>query len=97
MYDIYIYISVTFLLFLYLSLDAVRKQLEGVKGQGPGEQVTSQETAQLKLGLRLAFTVKMVNLRSPHRPLRKHMLCLSASVSRFNKLCQPHKGKHASP
>lgn len=27
----------------------------GVKGQGPGEEVTSQETAQLKLGLRLAF------------------------------------------
>lgn len=37
--------------------------LEGVKGQGPGEKVTSQETAQLKLGLRLAFTVKMVNPR----------------------------------
>lgn len=35
--------------------------LEGVKGQGPGEKVTSRETAQLKLGLRLAFTVKMVN------------------------------------
>lgn len=28
---------------------------EGVKGQGPGEEVTSQETARLKLGLRLAF------------------------------------------
>lgn len=37
--------------------------LEGVKGQGPGEKVTSRETAQLKLGLRLAFTVKMVNPR----------------------------------
>lgn len=35
--------------------------LEEVKGQGPGEKVTSRETAQLKLGLRLAFTVKMVN------------------------------------
>lgn len=79
----YIYTSVTFLLFLYRSVDAVQEQLEGVKGQGPGEEVTSQETAQLKLGLRLAFTVKMVNLSSPHRPLRKHMLCLSASVSRF--------------
>lgn len=26
-----------------------------MKGHGPGEEVTSQETAQLKLGLRLAF------------------------------------------
>lgn len=66
---------------LSICLDVVQKQLEGVKGQGPGEGVTSQETAQLKLGLRLAFTVKIVNLSSPHRPLRKHMLCLSASVS----------------
>lgn len=48
------------------------------KGQGPGEEVVPQEHTQLKLGLRLAFTVKIVNLSSPHRPLRKHMLYLSA-------------------
>lgn len=43
------------------SCSSVSILLEGVKGQGPGEKVTSRETAQLKLGLRLAFTVKMVN------------------------------------
>lgn len=76
------YISVTFLLFLYLSLwMECRSSLRGVKGQGPGEEVTPQETAQLKLGLRLAFTVKIVNPSSPHRFLRKHMLCLNALVA----------------
>lgn len=40
---------------LSTAVDASQKQRDGVKGQGPDEGVTSQETAQLKLGLGLPF------------------------------------------
>ena len=63
-----------------MSLDIEQRQLERVIGQDACEEVTPQETSQLKLGLRLAFTVKIVNLSSPRRLLRKHKLGLDASV-----------------
>lgn len=72
------YISVTLSSSLFLFLSSAEETWGRGKGQGPGEEVAPQEHTQLKLGLRLAFTVKIVDLTSPHRPLRKHMLYLSA-------------------
>lgn len=68
--------------YIYLS-GCIAEAVTGseVRGQGPCSGVPSQETAQLNLKLRLAFTVKIVNPGSPHRPLRKHVLYLNDPVS----------------
>ena len=68
------YISVSSSPSLSDSLDIQQRQHEWVKGQGPGEEVTPREISQFKLGLKLGFTVKIVNPSSPHCPLRQHEL-----------------------